>query len=60
MPGVFTDVEFYQPVQLVEALYNIRTYYKQALEKLKEELRPPQAELLLLPAVSQAAERNAA
>ena len=58
--AVFTDVEFYQPVQLVEALCNIRTYYKQALEKLKEELRPPQAELLLLPAVSQAAERNAA
>jgi len=58
--AVFTDVEFYQPVQLVESLYNIRTCYKQALEKLKEELRPPRAELLLPPKVSRAAERNAA
>ena len=58
--AVFTNVEFYQPVQLVESLYNIRTYYKQALEKLKEELRPLRAELLLLPEVSQVAERNAA
>ena len=57
--AVFTDVEFYQPVQVGEALYNIRTCHKQALEKLKEELRPPRAELLLPPELSRAAERNA-
>ena len=34
--AVFTSIEFYQPVQLVESLYNIRTYYMQALEKLKK------------------------
>jgi len=36
--AVFTSVEFYQPVQLVQALYNIRSYYKEAVKRLEEEL----------------------
>lgn len=58
--AVFTSIEFYQPVQLVESLYNIRTYYMQALEKLKAELQLSQKELHLLPKVSQTPERKAA
>lgn len=58
--AVFTDAEFYQPVQLVESLYNIRSYYMQALEKLKAELQLSQKELHLLPKVSQTPERSAA
>lgn len=58
--AVFTDAEFYQPVQLVESLYNIRTYYMQALEKLKKDLQYPKKEILCLPEASEAAERRAA
>lgn len=58
--AVFTDAEFYQPVQLVESLYNIRTYYMQALEKLKKELQSPKKEILCLPKASEAVERRAA
>ena len=58
--AVFTSIEFYQPVQLVESLYNIRTYYMQALEKLKKELQSSQMKTLYLTEVSQAAERKAA
>ena len=58
--AVFTSIEFYQPVQLVESLYNIRTYYMQALEKLKKALQSSQMKTLYLTEVSQAAERKAA
>ena len=58
--AVFTSIEFYQPVQLVESLYNIRTYYMQALEKLKKELLSSQTKTLYITEVSQAAERKAA
>ena len=58
--AVFTSIEFYQPVQLVESLYNIRTYYMRALEKLKKELQSSQMKTLYLTEVSQAAERKAA
>lgn len=58
--AVFTDPEFYQPVQLVESLYNIQSYYTEAVKRLKTELNPPKKEIIRLPAAMPEAERTAA
>lgn len=36
--AVFTSPEFYQPVQLVESVYNIRSFYEEGVKRLEEEL----------------------
>lgn len=36
--AVFTSPEFYQPVQLVESVYNIRSFYKEGVKRLEMEL----------------------
>lgn len=36
--AVFTSVDFYQPVQLVESVYNIRSFYTEGVKRLEEEL----------------------
>ena len=58
---MYTGMEFYQPVELVESLCEIRKFYIEAEKKLRLELYGPKPEdtpvPLLLPAVP---ERRAA
>lgn len=58
--AVFTDPEFYQPVQLVESLYNIRTFYMGGVKRLKAELEQQETKIISLPAIVPEAERNQA
>lgn len=41
--------DFYQPVQLVESLYNIRAYYRVGVGRLKSELHKKQPKIISLP-----------
>ena len=58
--AVFTSSEFYQPVQLVESLYNIRSFYKEGVKRLEEELSSQTGKITRLPAAWQEAERKIA
>lgn len=58
--AVFTSVEFYQPVQLVESLYNIRTFYMDGVKRLKAEMEQQETKTISLPAIVPEAERNQA
>lgn len=57
---VFLGPEFFQPVELVESLFEIRDFYEEGVKKLKAELseNQPKPALQLLPA--KAEERSAA
>lgn len=58
---IFTDYEFYQPVNLIEALCNIRNYYIRSAEKLKKELEEHKAQIIqITPNSISISERNAA
>lgn len=58
--AVFTSAEFYQPVPLVESLYNIRSYYADAVKRLKAEMEQQETKLVSLPAILPEAERKQA
>lgn len=57
--AVFTSVEFYQPVQLVESLFNIRSFYKNGVKHLKTEMEH-QTKIVSLPAILPETERKQA
>ena len=58
--AVFTTPEFYQPVQLVESLYNIRSFYEEGVKRLKAELERQETKIISLPAVTPETERKRA
>lgn len=58
--AVFTTPEFYQPVQLVESLYNIRSFYEEGVKRLKAELEQQETKIISLPAVTPETERKQA
>lgn len=57
---VFTSPEFYQPVQLVESVYNIRSFYEEGVKRLEEELSGQTPKITQLPAALPEAERRTA
>lgn len=61
--AVFTSPEFTQLVQLVESIYNIRSFYEEGVKRLEEELSGKsnqQEKITRLPAILQEAERKIA
>ena len=58
--AVFTSPEFYQPVQLVESVYNIRSFYEEGVKRLEEELNRPLEKITRLPTALPEAERKIA
>lgn len=58
--AVFTSPEFTQPVQLVESIYNIRSFYEEGVKRLEEELSSQTGKITRLPAILQEAERKIA
>ena len=48
--AVFTSPEFYQPVQLVESIYNIRSFYEEGVKRLEEELSVQAEKIIQFPA----------
>lgn len=58
--AVFTSPEFFQPVQLVESLYNIQSYYTEALKRLKAEMVQQETKIISLPAMTPKTERKQA
>lgn len=58
--AVFTSPEFYQPVQLVESVYNIRSFYEEGVKRLEEELSGQAEKITRLPAALPQAERKIA
>ena len=58
--AVFTSPEFYQPVQLVESVYNIRSFYEEGVKRLEEELKGQTEKIIRLPAALPEAERKIA
>lgn len=58
--AVFTAPEFYQPVQLVESLYNIRCFYREETAALERELFGSTSIILLPSPTVKQEERNVA
>lgn len=58
--AVFISPEFYNPVQLVESVYNIRSFYEEGVKHLEEELNGQAEKITQFPAVLPEAERKIA
>ena len=47
--AVFLAPEFFQPVQLVESLCNIRAFYREGVIKLEKELKAAKSKIIVMP-----------
>ena len=59
--AIFTSPEFYQPAQLVESVYNIRSFYEEGVKRLEEELsnqKTQKEKITRLPAALPEVERS--
>lgn len=47
--AVFTGVEFYQWVELIESLFHIRSFYENGVKRLKTEINRLESKIIQLP-----------
>ena len=47
--AIFLDPEFFQPVQLVEALCNIRAFYREGVIKLEKAIKAQKNNIIVMP-----------
>lgn len=55
---VVQDSEFFQPLELIEALFNIRAFFADGVQKLKKELGITESKIISLPQINAAEERK--